>query len=223
MPSIERLPEAPQRCPGGVRLSILGEYEHALREDDRRIVTVDGTAIHVLFNVAQLLQEQIGAERVYQVDASIPGAESDTQETDVRGMVRLTRTNRGLLAYAELDAVVRDTCGRCLRPTEQPLHVSLREEYLPTVDVHTGQPLPPLDEGEDAETFRVDEHHHLDLSEAVRQALVTQQPMRPLCRADCAGLCPSCGADLNESACACPEEPVDDRWSILRGLQVSEN
>lgn len=176
----------------------------------------------MLFNVAQLLQEQIGAERMYAVDASIPGAESDTPETDVRGSVRLTRTNRGLLAYAELDAVARDACGRCLRPTETPLHVSLREEYLPTVDVHTGQPLPPLDEGEDAEAFRIDEHHHLDLTEAVRQALVTLLPMRPLCRADCAGLCPRCGADLNEGPCRCPAEPVDDRWSVLRGLAINE-
>jgi uncharacterized protein len=182
-----------------------------------------GTTIHVLFNVAQLLQEPIGAERLYSVDASIPGGEADSPESDVQGSVRLTRTNRGLLAYAELDAVARDACSRCLRPTEMPLHLSLQEEYLPTVDVHTGQPLPPLDEGEDAEAFRIDEHHHLDLTEAVRQALVTQQPMRPLCRPECAGLCPRCGADLNEGPCGCPEEPVDDRWSILRGLKVNDN
>lgn len=175
----------------------------------------------MLFNVAQLLQEPIGAERVYPVDAAVPGA-GDVSGTDVRGTVRLTRTNRGLLAYAELDAVARDTCGRCLRPTEQPLHLSLREEFLPTVDVHTGQPLPPLDEGEDSDVFRIDEHHHLDLGEAVRQSLVTQQPMQALCRPDCAGLCATCGADLNLGRCACPEEAVDDRWSALRGLRVSD-
>ncbi|MGD9892344.1 MAG: DUF177 domain-containing protein [Dehalococcoidia bacterium] len=177
----------------------------------------------MLFNVAQLLQEPIGAERTYAIDASIPGTERDAPASDALGTVRLMRTNRGLLAYAELDAVARDACSRCLQPVEMPIHLSLREEYLPTVDVHTGQPLPPLDEGEDAEVFRIDEHHHLDLTEAVRQALVTQQPMRPLCRPDCAGLCAHCGADLNEGPCGCPEEPVDDRWSILRGLTVSDN
>jgi uncharacterized protein len=177
----------------------------------------------VLFNVAQLLQEPIGSERVYSVDGSIPSAQPDTPDTDVRGRVRLTRTNRGLLAYAELDTVARDACSRCLRPAETPLHISLREEFLPTVDVHTGQPLPPLDEGEDSDAFRIDEHHHLYLGEAVRQAMVMQEPMRPLCRPDCAGLCPTCGADLNEGPCACPEEPVDERWSALRGLNVRES
>jgi uncharacterized protein len=103
-----------------------------------------------------------------------------------------------------------------------PIHLSLQEEFLPTVDVHSGQPLPPLDEGEDVEVFRIDDHHHLDLTEAVRQALVTQLPMRPLCRPDCAGLCARCGADLNEGPCGCPDEPADDRWSVLRGLKVSD-
>lgn len=177
----------------------------------------------MLFNVAQLLQEPIGAERTSEIDASVPATDRDAPDSAVSGSVRLTRTNRGLLAYAELDAAARDTCGRCCQPVEMPIHLSLREEFLPTVDVHTGQPLPPLDEGEDAEAFRIDEHHHLDLTEAVRQALMTQLPMRPLCRPDCAGLCARCGADLNEGPCGCPDEPSDDRWSILRGLKVSDN
>ncbi|MGH2599701.1 MAG: YceD family protein [Dehalococcoidia bacterium] len=175
----------------------------------------------MLFNVAQLLQEPVGAERVYDVSASIPGVADDAPPTDVAGGVRLVRTNRGLLAYAALDAIARDICGRCLQPTETPLHVTLEEEFLPTVDVNTGQAVPHAEE--DAEAFRIDEHHHLDLTEAVRQALVMQQPMQPLCRPDCKGLCARCGADLNAGPCGCPKEPVDERWAALRGLHVNEN
>ena len=185
------------------------------------MVCLAGEGVQVLFNVAQLLQEPIGAERVYEIDGSVDGVAEDAPPLDARGTVRLVRTNRGLLAYADLDAVARDACSRCLRPVETPVHVAFEEEFLPSVDVLTGQLLPRAEEEDDL--FRIDDHHHLDLTEAVRQALVMHQPMRPLCRPDCAGLCSRCGADLNQGPCDCPEEPVDDRWAALRGLMVRDD
>lgn len=175
----------------------------------------------VLFNVAQLLQEPIGAERVYELAGQqVAGVAEEVPPSDLSGTVRLVRTNRGLLAYADLDAVARDVCSRCLGPAETPMHVTVEEEFLPSVDVHTGQPLPRAAVDDDA--FLIDEHHHLDLTEAVRQTLVMEQPMRPLCREDCAGLCEHCGADLNLGNCNCPEESVDSRWAALRGLAAHE-
>src|SRR5262245_36537710 len=44
-------------------------------------------------------------------------------------------------------------------------------------------------------------------------------PMKPLCRPDCRGLCPTCGKDLNLGACACKRDTVDPRWEALRGLR----
>ena len=176
----------------------------------------------MLFNVSQLLQEPIGAERTYRVDDTVPGADEDGGAVEVSGRVRLIRTNRGLLAYGELDARARGACSRCLRPVETPVHLTIEEEYLPTVDVTTGQPLPKQAD-DDGASFEIDAHHHVDLTEAVRQALVMNEPMRPLCRPDCAGLCNQCGADLNEGRCACPEQPADDRWAALRALNLSDN
>jgi uncharacterized protein len=180
-----------------------------------------GEDFPVLFNVSQLLQEPIGAERSYAVHDTITGAGEDPAPVDVDGTVRLVRTNRGLLAYADLDTVVRLACSRCLRPVETPVHLTIEEEFLPTVDIATGHPLPKRDD-DDTDLFEIDEHHHVDLTEAVRQALVVSEPMRPLCRAECAGLCNQCGADLNEGACACPEEPADDRWAALRALKLND-
>jgi uncharacterized protein len=51
--------------------------------------------------------------------------------------------------------------------------------------------------------------------ERVQMAL----PMKPLCRADCRGLCPTCGNDLNLGSCACVRDAVDPRWEALRGLR----
>lgn len=176
----------------------------------------------MLFNVAQLLQEPTGSERTHRLDDRVTDV-SDHAETPVTGSVRLVRTNRGILAYVSVDAAVRETCSRCLGPAESSVHTELAEEYIPTVDLNTGQPVPAPEDDTDADTFRIDEHHHLDLTEAVRQALVAEEPMRALCRPDCAGLCPTCGADLNLGRCDCPREPSDDRWAALRSLQLSEN
>lgn len=176
----------------------------------------------MLFNVAQLLQESTGSERLHRLDDSVAGV-SDDGEPRVIGSVRLVRTNRGILAYASVDATVRDACSRCLGPADLAIHTDLAEEFIPTVDVHTGQPIAAPEDDADGDTFRIDEHHHLDLTEAVRQALVAEEPMRALCRPDCAGLCPTCGADLNPGLCGCPQEPTDDRWAALRSLQFSEN
>jgi uncharacterized protein len=48
-------------------------------------------------------------------------------------------------------------------------------------------------------------------------------PMKPLCRPDCAGLCPVCGADLNLGACACPERAGDPRLAALAALRDRMN
>lgn len=58
----------------------------------------------------------------------------------------------------------------------------------------------------------------LDLEPAVRDAVVLELPPAPLCDPACAGLCPSCGADRNETACGCPPVAPDPRWDALREL-----
>jgi uncharacterized protein len=58
----------------------------------------------------------------------------------------------------------------------------------------------------------------IDLGPLVRDAIVLDLPMAPLCRDDCAGLCPQCGADRNEGACSCVA-PTDPRWANLDVLR----
>ena len=61
----------------------------------------------------------------------------------------------------------------------------------------------------------------LDLCEAVQEQVIMALPVRPLCREDCRGLCPVCGADLNEESCTCAEKTVDPRWKALSELKIS--
>ncbi len=166
-------------------------------------------------NVAQLLRSPVGTTRDYQLCEVIEVA-SDGHRHLVTGAVRLTRTPRSILVEGRLNTETELTCSRCLGLFTYPLLINIEDEYLPTVDVVSGLPLPPPEE---PGAFTIDSHHILDLTEAIRQYSILAIPMKPICREDCAGLCPHCGHNLNQGACNCPA-PVDPRWSALNKLQL---
>lgn len=169
----------------------------------------------MLINVSTLLQEPVGTSRHYTVDHE-PVAVPDWDYTqEVSGSLRLIRSDRGVLVTADLDLRPAPmSCARCLEPFDAPISISFDEEYVSPHDPLTGVPVEA-----EADEFRIDERRHLDLSEAVRQYGESALPLRPLCRTDCRGLCPSCGQDLNTKACGCAAAASDDRWSALARLQ----
>jgi len=162
-------------------------------------------------NVSQQLKASIGSIRNYEVSEIIDIA-GDGGGSLVQGEVSLMRTDRGILAKGTLHTEVEVTCSRCLSLFSCPLALNIEEEYFPTTDVVSGAWLPLPDE---PGCFTIDEHHVLDLTEAICQYALLVIPMKPLCREDCAGLCPNCGHNLNHGACDCPPQATDPRWSEL--------
>ncbi len=165
-------------------------------------------------NVSQLLKAPIGSIRNYKVGEIVDVA-GDSSGSVVQGEIKLMRTDRGILAKVTVRTEVEVTCSRCLSLFGYPLTLNFEEEYFPTVDVVGGAPLPLPDE---PGCFTIDEHHILDLTEAMRQYSLLAIPIKPLCRTDCAGLCPNCGHNLNQGPCVCPLKEVDPRWSELSKL-----
>lgn len=167
------------------------------------------------FNVSGLLQEPTGATRSYTIEAplEIPGHETE----QVTGEVEFLRTPAGVLVRAHLSVVEPESCSRCLKPLDEKVNIDFEEEFQSVIDPRTGQPL--AGEERDPEAFLIDERHILDLNEAVRQYREVSLLMQPLCSADCRGLCPRCGADLNQGECGCEPAPVDSRWAELAALR----
>jgi uncharacterized protein len=167
------------------------------------------------YNVAQLLKEPVGSTRTYGIEGPLP-TDVGIAELLPQGQLSLMRTDKGILVGARVTVNLWVTCSRCLRRTSHPVDISIEEEYLPTIDISTGQSLrlPEKSEG----TFTIDRQHGLDLREALRQYTLTGQPMKPLCIEDCRGICPNCGSDNNESSCSCSEGAMDPRWVPLTGL-----
>ena len=75
----------------------------------------------------------------------------------------------------------------------------------------------PLMEGADLDFLHAD---HIDLEQPLRDLIVPELPIVPLCDPECRGLCPTCGVDRNETLCECDTAPSDPRWDALRDLEL---
>jgi len=172
----------------------------------------------MIYNVAQLLKAPTGTvQRVELDDADhLDLVENEAKLAGpVSGQMRLHRTNQGIFADGTVNVPVELECTRCLSPLTTTVSFPLREQFYPTIDVNTGLPLPAPD---DELAFPIDHNHLLDLREAIRQNLVVALPMTALCREDCQGLCPVCGARRDGEPCGHDPAPGDPRWAPLADL-----
>ncbi len=171
------------------------------------------------FMLSGLLKDLVGAKRTFHVNESVDMADSGLELAEpVEGEVHMTRTARGVLVGAHLHTLLRQACGRCLEPVLSPVDLDFEEEFLQTLDLGTGQPLDLGDVEQEDPAVLIDGHHVVDLDNVIRQYLLAWAPISPLCREDCAGLCPQCGANLNEGQCSCPPPASDIRLAKLAAL-----
>jgi uncharacterized protein len=169
------------------------------------------------WNVAGLLGDEPGADRTFEIHAvTIDLGEDLRLASPIEGRVRLLRTNRGILAAADLTTALDLQCSRCLRDVVFPVELRLQEEFLPSLDLSSGRPIATDDEPDVA---RLTDHHELDLETAVREAIQLAEPIAPLHSPDCQGLCIVCGLPLEEGEHDHPDEDIDPRMEALRGFR----
>lgn len=132
--------------------------------------------------------------------------------------LRLESVMEGVLVTGTAGAPVHGECVRCLEPIEESLRAEFLQLYAYPEDSR-GAAVGPGDAGEtgsDDETLTL-EGDLFDLEPVLRDAVVLALPLQPVCREDCPGLCPECGARLADD----PEhdhERADPRWAALQGL-----
>jgi uncharacterized protein len=166
------------------------------------------------------LPRQPGAMRT--VDRVIPAPKDLGQAmigvpegSDLRLQVRLESVSEGVLVSGVVRGRVAGECGRCLRPTDDELAVTFQELFAypdSTTDATAEQD----------EVGRL-QGDLIDLEPTLRDAVVLALPTSPLCREDCPGLCPECGAHLDELPADHAHQQVDPRWAALRGLTVPDH
>ena len=170
------------------------------------------------YNIAQLLKESTGSTRSYNMIEEFTN--SGRVADRVAGQLRMLKTHQGVLVQVELEAWITDGCGRCDNEFPRTSELRIEEEFFPATILNDDGGIEAFD---DPDTFLIDEHNLLDLSEVVRQSVIADQPMKPLCSTDCRGLCQVCGVNLNIDDCQCSDSQVDPRWGALAELLPRNN
>jgi uncharacterized protein len=168
------------------------------------------TAPSLVVHVRELLKHP-GAHRHVVLSGMLPGVTSPVARVpaDVPVLVEaeVESVVDGLLVRGEVSSTATLSCVRCLTERQQEVHVEVQELFA-------------LDSREaEEEGYAVLPDDQLPLDTMVRDALVLAFPFSPLCRPDCAGLCPVCGANRNEVDCGHDADVVDERWAALAGLR----
>lgn len=126
----------------------------------------------------------------------------------------LTNTGEAILLQGGVTAHCETECSRCLRPAMLTVEGEAQGYYLL-------QPGAGADGFDDDEFEVVDAQGGFDVGEALMAALVSATPVAVLCDEDCKGLCPRCGADLNEGPCSCGNNDIDplNPFAALAGMR----
>lgn len=118
---------------------------------------------------------------------------------------------------------IRISCSRCLKAFDRALTSSFALTYtkeLPdTIDALNEEEVELRVEEIGLLYFRGEE---INLRDGIQEQVVMAFPLRPLCAETCKGLCPKCGADLNQGNCGCKHEPTSNKFAILKNLKLNK-
>ena len=148
----------------------------------------------------------IGSKKMFEYSFVLEDCEI-REPAKVKGVVE----NRAGVVTLTADTVLeyQTVCDRCLKPLTR------------TVQKHFVHTLVSALNDEDNDDFILVEDMHFDLDELLREDILLHIPTKELCKPDCKGLCPMCGADLNVTTCSC-KQPVDPRLAVLQSLLDNE-
>jgi uncharacterized protein len=141
------------------------------------------------------------------------------EEMPVQGRADLILEHRGpretiadIRLRADFHGRFESLCARCLEPVQNELNEQLDLIFRP-LGADAGEPERAISTS-DAEIGYYQDGG-LVLEDVLREQVLLSMPARTLCREDCKGLCPGCGRNLNQEACACDAVPSDPRWNAL--------
>jgi len=140
-------------------------------------------------NVGFLIHQPAGTFREIHFDLPEGFTCQDFYVTQLNGITRLSRTPQGILAECDFTACHPVTCSRCLEEMQQTLKTHFEELY--SIDPH------PTVEAD----FVISEDGNIDFAPILREYLLLELPISPICREDCKGLCGICGENLNLKSC----------------------
>ena len=157
-------------------------------------------------NVGFIVHQTIGYTRDFDLDLPRIYLPPDLNLTNLAGTARVTRTPQGLLIQIKMSARVQAECVRCLTEFDQFLTIDFSDLYAFNVRSATESGLILPEDGK------------INLAPLIREYMLLDIPINPICRPDCKGLCPVCGENLNEVDCGHHPQDTDPRLDVLKSF-----
>ena len=164
------------------------------------------------------LEEQGGKfSQVYEVN-DLPLDDEEirlVEPAEIQGRARRSGTEVEL--RGRVSAKLEVPCGRCLKPVEVPISTGFTERFVRVVSWATDEQHELREEDLNVAVF---DGEGIELDDLAREEILLAIPANVLCREDCRGLCPTCGADRNQGDCQCETNETDSRWQKLKELKM---
>jgi uncharacterized protein len=141
-------------------------------------------------------------------------------EGPVRMHLLVTREAEQIVVQGDVSATLRIPCSRCLQECTYPVNGTVLLSLAPEGGIGASEGAQQLT-AEDLEQLSYREGG-FETNEIVREQLLLSIPMRVVCRPDCRGLCATCGKNLNEGPCGCPEPAPSRLAEQLKRWQSAE-
>jgi uncharacterized protein len=157
-------------------------------------------------NVGFIVHQTVGFSRDFEFEIPEVRFPPDLELIGLNGIVRVTRTPQGLLVQVKMSANTKSQCVRCLNDYAQTLDIDFTELYAFSKRSTTESDLLLPEDG------------HIDFEPLIREYMLLEVPIGPLCSIDCKGLCAICGENLNDHPHNHDTETGDPRLSVLKSL-----
>jgi uncharacterized protein len=187
--------------------------------------TMAASGESLIFRVEEIPEEGLSGKRMLQPSwFSIPseGGDADPSIKLVEPIVImffLQRIGKDVMLNLSVSTTASMTCSRCLKIFPYPIESQSRFTLC------EANQNPPLEKDMELELEHLEsgtfEGGEIDLSHLIYEQIVLSFPIKALCREDCKGLCPQCGADRNRKACGCITAKSDPRWEALKKFKTS--
>ena len=141
----------------------------------------------------------------------------------IRTALRALRIGDMVEIDGDIETSVCQPCSRCLQPFETPLKPHFALTYIQRAADDIEDPEP-----QDVELSIEDmgivyfQGEKINLKETIQEQVIMEFPLRALCKKDCKGLCPGCGADLNEDSCDCYRRSSPGKFSVLKNIKLEK-
>lgn len=133
----------------------------------------------------------------------------------VRASLSIARTGTEIFVSGETELSLELICSRCVKAFTKDMVLDINAIYRPIAEFRKEDTHEVCETELDMAFYEEDE---LDIDELLKEQIILNIPMQPLCTESCKGICPQCGTDLNVTECKCELINTDSRLEILKTL-----